>query len=145
MTGTTLYENPPLPVHATLPKLASMASPEDRDRENNPEGGIGHPMRGGAPLSGTRSQTVQRLQVGLAGLSGMVLLVALASIIMERAQEAEASAVPEAAATMAAEGDNKARDPLADAGVVPDLPANPSPAAAAEVLTEPIVIDDPED
>jgi hypothetical protein len=122
-----------------------MSSSDDRDRENNPEGSIGHPMRGGAPLSGTRSQTVQRLQVGLAGLSGMVLLVARASIILERAHEAEASAVPEAAATMAAQDGPKTRDPLADAGVVPDLPANPSPAVAAEVLTDPIVIDDPED
>jgi hypothetical protein len=122
-----------------------MASSDDRNRKSDPEEGAGHPMRGGAPLSGTRSQTVQRLQVGLAGLSGMVLLVALASIIMERAQEAEASAVPEAAATMTAQDGPKARDPLADAGVVPDLPANPSPAVAAEVLTEPIVIDDPED
>jgi hypothetical protein len=122
-----------------------MASIEDRDRENNPEGGIGHPMRGGAPLSGTRSQTVQRLQVGLAGLSGMVLLVALASIIMERAQEAEASAVPEAAATMTAEDDNKARDPLADAGVVPDLPTSSSPTPTAKSLADSAILDDPED
>lgn len=102
-------------------------------------------MRGGVPLAGTRSQTIQRLQVGLAGLSGMVLLVALASIIMERAQEADASAVPEAAATMTAQDSPKARDPLADAGVVPDLPANPSPAPTANAPAGSTAIDDPED
>jgi hypothetical protein len=76
------------------------------------------------PLAGTRSQSVQRLQIGLVGLASMVLLVGLASIILRNAQENQARVVPEAAATVAADKAKGAlgRDPLADAGVVPDLP-----------------------
>ncbi len=78
------------------------------------------------PLGGTRAQAVHRLQVGGFGLAAMVLLVGLANIIMDRAQQTEASAVPEAAATIApAEPSAPKKDPLADAGVVPDLPAEP--------------------
>lgn len=117
-----------------------MASSDDR--ESSREIGIGHPMRGDPPLAGTRSQTVQRLQVGLAGLSGVVLLVALANIIMERAQEAEATTVPEAAATISVENEPKARDPLADAGVVPDLPASPSPTPTAGARANSAATDD---
>src|SRR6478735_6574922 len=73
-----------------------------------------------APLAGTNSQSVQRLQVGLFGLAAMVLLVALANIIRNNAEQNEATVVPKAAPVVAAE--HKAApvsDPLADAGVVP--------------------------
>lgn len=77
-----------------------------------------------APLMGTRAQTIQRLQVGLFGVFAMVLLVGLANIIMDNAQQNQATVVPEAASTMGAEPiAAPASDPLADAGVVPDLPA----------------------
>jgi hypothetical protein len=90
-----------------------------------------HPMRrnGDAPLGGTRSQAMQRLQIGLSGLCAMILLVALANIIMDRAQESEELAVPEAVPTLATTAAPvEARDPLADVGVVPGLPASPTPA-----------------
>ena len=78
----------------------------------------------GAPLAGTRSQSIQRLQVGLFGLAAMVLLVVLANIIMTNAEQNQATVVPEAAPTVAAhKDDGSVRDPLADAGVVPDMPA----------------------
>lgn len=78
-----------------------------------------------APLSGTRSQALQRLQIGLFGLGAMVLLVALANIIKTSAQENEARVVPEAASTTAAKSaGGEVSDPLADAGVVPDLPGD---------------------
>lgn len=81
-----------------------------------------------APLGGTRSQSIQRLQIGLSGLAAMVLLVGLANIIMDNAQQNQASVVPEAVSTMAeAPAAEPASDPLADAGVVPDLPAQPAP------------------
>ena len=77
----------------------------------------------GAPLAGSRSQSIQRLQVGLFGLAAMVLLVALANIIRNNAEQNEATVVPEAAPTMAAKPQaSEASDPLADAGVVPDTP-----------------------
>lgn len=77
-----------------------------------------------APLGGTSDQSIQRLQVGLFGLAAMVLLVALANIIRNNADQNEATVVPEAAPTVVAKKQaDAARDPLADAGVVPDTPA----------------------
>lgn len=94
----------------------------------------------GGPLSGTRAQSIHRLQVGVSLLVGIVLIVGLANVIEERAKQSEASAVPEAAATVAASPTVPANDPLADAGVVPDLPAEDSataaPAPAATVPNE---------
>ena len=70
-----------------------------------------------------RAQAVHRLQVGLLGLAGMLLLVGLANIILTNAKENQARVVPEAAATVAADADaSDASDPLAAAGVVPDEP-----------------------
>ena len=89
-----------------------------------------------SPLAGTRSQSMQRLQIGLFGLAAMILLVSLANIILTNAQQNEARVVPEAAPTLAADGNgDQASDPLADAGVVPDMPdegatAEPSGDAA---------------
>ena len=84
-----------------------------------------------APLAGTRSQSVQRLQIGLFGLAAMVLLVGLANIILTNARENEARVVPEAAPTVAAEQQAApGSDPLADAGVVPDRPDDPAAARA---------------
>lgn len=97
-----------------------------------------HPMRRASdpPLAGTRSQAMQRLQIGLSGLVAMILLVALANIILDRAQESENLAVPEAAPTVApSEARAAGRDPLADVGVVPDLPASPSPTPTAADAT----------
>ncbi len=87
------------------------------------------PRSGGAAPSGTRRETVQRLQVGLSGLAAMILLVGLANIIQDRARVTEEMAVPEAAPTVEPVAPPVQRDPLADAGVVPDLPAEPSPSA----------------
>ena len=73
------------------------------------------------PLSGTRSQSVQRLQVGLAGLGAMALLIGLANVIMDRAKQTDAASVPEAAATAGESPRASVSDPLADAGVAPDV------------------------
>lgn len=97
--------------------------------QDAPETGAGHPIRGERVMLSPRAHMVQRLQVGAAGLASMALLVALASIIMQRAKEVEASTVPEAAATVAAGEDRRSRDPLVDAGVVPAIPQAESSAA----------------
>jgi hypothetical protein len=81
------------------------------------------------PLGGTRAERIQRLQVGGFGLAAMVLMVALADIVISRARETEAASVPETApiaVTTAAP-----RDPLADAGVLPDLPDDTAAESAA--------------
>lgn len=88
---------------------------------------------GEVPLGGTRSQAVHRLQIGLAGIGAMVLMIGLADVIMDRAQQTQATVVPEAASTVAAEQVTVPQnDPLAEAGVVPDLPAEPTPTATQE-------------
>ena len=80
-----------------------------------------------APLAGTPDQSIQRLQVGLFGLAAMVMLVTLANIIMKNAEQNQATVVPEAAPTVAGQQQADAvSDPLADAGVVPETPAEPS-------------------
>ncbi|MCR2834905.1 hypothetical protein [Parerythrobacter lacustris] len=92
-----------------------------------------------APLAARkRSETVHRLQIGLSGIAAMVLLVALADTILARADQSEASAVPEAAATVEpATGEAPKNDPLAEAGVVPDLPTSPGPGAGATPTSPP--------
>ena len=84
------------------------------------------------PLGGTRAEAVQRLQVGLFGIFAMVLLVGLASAIGSQAEQAEQEAVPDAAPTTEPTEAPPQRDPLADAGVVPDIPAEPSPTPTGE-------------
>lgn len=86
--------------------------------------------------AGTRAQTVQRLQVGLSGLAAMVLLVGLANIIQDRARVAEEHSVPEAAPTVQPAAPPPLSDPLADAGVVPDLPAEPAPSQSPAIVPE---------
>lgn len=85
---------------------------------------------GSSPLGGTRSEALQRLQVGMSGILAIVLLVALADVVRDSADQTDSEAVPEASATVAADTvDAPPSDPLADAGVVPDLPADTDEAA----------------
>ncbi|MGB3472896.1 MAG: hypothetical protein WBA51_18925 [Erythrobacter sp.] len=89
-----------------------------------------------APLGGTRAEALQRLQVGLSGIFAMVLLVGLASAIGTQAERAEEAAVPDAAPTTEPTAAPPQRDPLADAGVVPDIPVEPAvppPAPKSEL------------
>ena len=79
-----------------------------------------------------RAEAIHRLQIGLAGIGAMVLMIGLASVIMERAQLTEAGAVPDAAATVAAPDNAPKNDPLAEAGVVPDMPAQGETPQAQE-------------
>ena len=91
-----------------------------------------------APLSGTRAQALQRLQIGLFGLGAMVLLVGLANIVIDRAEQTEAGTVPEAAATVVPSKVPQASDPLADAGVAPEV-AQPPPAVQHQA--QPVILD----
>lgn len=98
-----------------------------------------------------RAQGVHRLQVGLFGLAGMVLLVGLANIIMDHARAsdnatAEAAAASAAVARVAPETavSSPGGDPLADIGVVPDLPSSadtraavPAPALSPAITPDP--------
>jgi len=86
---------------------------------------------------GARSQAMQRLQIGLLGLAAMILLVGLATIIRDRAQQSEDRAVPEAAATSDVQiiVPKTGSDPLADVGLVPDLPSSQTSAPKPAPIT----------
>lgn len=84
-----------------------------------------------APLGGTRSEALRRLQMGVIGVVAVLLLIGLASIIKDRATETESTAVAGAAPTRSPSASTPAADPLAEAGVVPEIPASPSSSAVA--------------
>ncbi len=78
-----------------------------------------------------RERTMQRLQIGITGIVMMILLVGLASIIQDRAAESDATTVPAAAPTTEPTQTAPQNDPLVEAGVVPDLPAQPTATPSA--------------
>jgi hypothetical protein len=83
-----------------------------------------------------RAQAVHRLQVGMFGLAAMLLLVSLASVIMQRVQTADRSVV--AAQPSGNASASPANDPLADLGVAPEVPvAGTTTAAAAHKSAKP--------
>ncbi|MFO6445759.1 hypothetical protein ACLBKU_01320 [Erythrobacter sp. NE805] len=84
-----------------------------------------------------RGEAVQRLQVGMFGIGAMVLLVGLASIIGGQADKTDRLAVPEAAPTTEPGAPAAQNNPLADAGVVPDIAAEPSPSPSPKPLDLP--------
>ncbi len=84
-----------------------------------------------------RAEALQRLQVGFFGIGSMVLLVGLASIIGGQADRNDQMAVPEAAPTTEPSAAPAQANPLADAGVVPDIAAQPSPSPSVKPLDLP--------
>ncbi len=84
-----------------------------------------------------RAEAVQRLQVGLFGIGAMVLLVGLASIIGGQVDRNDQLAPPEAAPTTEPGAAPAQANPLADAGVVPDIAAEPSPSPTPKPLDLP--------
>lgn len=96
----------------------------------------GEPVDILAPAS-VRAEAVQRLQVGVVGIGTMVLLVGLASIIGGQADRNDKLAVPEAAPTTEPSAAAAQANPLADAGVVPDIAAQPSPSPSVKPLDLP--------
>lgn len=83
------------------------------------------------PLAGTRKQRVQRLQIGLIGLGAVLLLVGLANIIISNVTDNQAIVAEDLPPVTSGDVPPPApRDPLADAGVVPDLPAGEGDGAA---------------
>lgn len=78
-----------------------------------------------------RSESLHRLQIGLSGLAAMVLLVGLANIIQDRARVTEEMSVPETAPTTEPTTQPALTDPLADAGLVPDMPVEPTASPTA--------------
>ena len=90
-----------------------------------------------APLGGTRAEAMRRLQMGLVGGVAVLLLIGLASIVKDRAAQTESTAVAGAAPTTAPSSAPTTADPLAEAGVIPDMPASPSAAPSATGTGDP--------
>lgn len=89
------------------------------------------------PPATVRAEAMQRLQVGVFGIGSMVLLVGLASIIGGQAERNDKLAAPEAAPTTEPSAAPAQANPLADAGVVPDIAAEPSPSPSVKPLDLP--------
>lgn len=105
------------------------------DAAGEPADGTGEAIA--APIGQSRGQAVQRLQVGLLGILVMVLVIGLAATLTQRAQTAEEGAVPEAAPTTEPVEPEAQSDPLADAGVVPELPDETEEEAVQEPALAP--------
>lgn len=103
------------PAHGTAPEDPSVGDTPDQNGAS-----------AAAERGRQRSQSIQRLQIGLSAFGAVVLLIGLAQVIFDRALRSEAAAVPSAAATTAPPEETPVQsNPLAEAGVVPDLPADP--------------------
>lgn len=89
-----------------------------------------------------RKEGIQRIQIGLAGLTGVVLLVGLASIVAENVRKDEG--VAEAAleggpnAASAAPVEEAPKEPLAELGVTPAPDVTPTqPPVVADLQPDP--------
>lgn len=71
----------------------------------------------------------------------MVLLIGLATVIGNQADLTQQSAVPDAAPTTEPTDAQTQSNPLADAGIVPDIPVEPEPEAL-EGVVEDLLIED---
>lgn len=95
----------------------------------------------GAPLGGNKAEATQRLQIGFFGLGSMVLLIGLATVIGNQADITQEGAVPEAAPTTEPIDVAPQYDPLADAGIVPDIPVE-TESQAEEGTVEDLPLED---
>ncbi|CAN5483489.1 hypothetical protein BH10PSE12_BH10PSE12_06490 [soil metagenome] len=70
----------------------------------------------------SRQEGLQRIQIGLTGLAGVVLLVGLANIVIEKARMDDRSLPPAVVPTLTGDAVNAAgplKEPLAELGVTP--------------------------
>ncbi len=81
-----------------------------------------------------RAQSVHRLQVGLFGLCGMLLLVGLANIIMERAEQVDQEDPIEEIIAVDEEPKKQASEPLTDIGVLPETDPEPATDPEADLI-----------
>lgn len=84
-----------------------------------------------------RKESMQRIQVGLAGLTGVVLLIGLANVVVDNVRKDEAAMDPNGDLmtnmAVAAPVEEKPTEPLAELGVAP---APEKPAAQPPVVAD---------
>lgn len=68
--------------------------------------------------------------MGAIGVLAVLILIGLASIIRDRAAQTDTTTVAGAAPTSTPTASPSAADPLAEAGMVPDIPASSATASA---------------
>lgn len=82
-----------------------------------------------------RQEGLQRVQIGLTGVTGVILLVGLANIVIDKARIDDPSIPPPTVATIDANASAGPKEPLAELGVqpaqdqapvVPDLQPDPN-------------------
>lgn len=79
-----------------------------------------------------RAQAVQRLQAGLFGMAGVLLVVGLANIINDRARLTERAKNPASAQAQASPSASPGTsDPLVDIGVMPSSVPSAAPSSAS--------------
>ena len=119
--------------------LFSRTSERLRHLRSRSGGSLADAAGGGQVQPGSRdmrAQAVHRLQVGMFGLAAMLLLVSLASVIMQRVQTADRSVV--AVEPSGAASNTPANDPLVDLGVAPEVPVAANPGTHVKpTKTEP--------
>lgn len=83
-------------------------------------------MSAGMAETPRRLEGLQRVQIGLTGLAGVVLLVGLANIVIDKARKDDAALPPPVVPTLSTATTNvvSPKDPLAELGVqpAPELP-----------------------
>ncbi len=118
----------------TAPVTGAVSSGTTGAEQDNPAEQAASPSQ--SPQSRARdagAHAVYRLQVGMFGLGGMLLLIGLANIIMDRAQLTDQAAIGVPASMVAASpipSETAAKDPLVDMGVAPELPMDGQAAPA---------------
>ncbi|MGD9811216.1 MAG: hypothetical protein AB7U35_07760 [Sphingobium sp.] len=88
-----------------------------------------------------RKESIQRIQTGVAGLTGIVLLIGLANIVVDSVKRGEpaqeASVDPSANAAMPLPVDEKPKEPLAELGVAPSPDSAPQTPVVADLQPDP--------
>ncbi|WP_144097656.1 hypothetical protein [Croceicoccus sediminis] len=86
-------------------------------------------------LMGTKEEAMYRLKVGVGGLLVVLLIVAIASSILQTAQQADDPSMQAANE----QGNEPANDPLVDIGVAPELPGDQQ---QQQMQQQPIIVPD---
>ncbi len=86
-----------------------------------------------------RKEGVKRIQIGLSGLAGVLLLIGLANIVVDNARQGDAAQDAAADATTNASGapEDKPSEPLAELGVAPASDSGGQQPVVADLQPDP--------